>query len=208
MSKRKISFVDLNAHSQTAYIQSCLQLCIDTCSMFIFKSEIQIWFWHLIYGYFILSPKEIVISVWLSFKQQSNYAAKISTVAHNCHGKTKTLTAKPKTSRQKQNTSRQNQKPHGKNKILHGKTKSFTAKANTSRQKQILHGKTNLEGWKPGTQGSRKECWAWVQIQHGGIRWLTLCFAQTAVLKLRRQRTFASNVDKVTICFVCSIFWA
>ena len=38
------------------------------------------------------------------------------TVAHNCHGKTKTLTAKtkyltakPKTSRQKQNTSRQNQ---------------------------------------------------------------------------------------------------
>ena len=41
----------------------------------------------------------------------------------------------------------------------------------TSRQKQILHGKsknsrqkqihvTDLGGWKPGTQGSRKECWA------------------------------------------------
>ena len=39
MSKRKISFVDLNAHSQTAYIQSCLQLCIDTCSMFIFSKR-------------------------------------------------------------------------------------------------------------------------------------------------------------------------
>ena len=76
-------------------------------------------------------------------------------VAHNCHGKTKNVTAKtkyltakpktsqrnqkphgknknimakPKTSRQKQNTSRQNQKPHGKNKIPHGKTKYFTAK--------------------------------------------------------------------------------
>ena len=42
-------------------------------------------------------------------------------VGHNCHGKTKNLTAKTK-------TSRQNQKPHGKNKIPHGKTKYFTAK--------------------------------------------------------------------------------
>ena len=42
-------------------------------------------------------------------------------VTHNCHGKNKNITAKPKTSRQKQNTSRQNQK-------LHGKTKYFTAK--------------------------------------------------------------------------------
>ena len=57
----------------------------------------------------------------------------------------------------KANTSRQKQK--------------LTAKANTARQKQILHGKsknsrqkliyvTDLGGWKPGTQGSRKECWA------------------------------------------------
>ena len=85
-------------------------------------------------------------------------------MAQNCHGKTKTLTAKAITSRQKQ--------------IPHDKTKYFRAKANTSRQKQILHGKrkyltananasqqrqkqihvTDLGGWKPGTQGSRKEC--------------------------------------------------
>ena len=60
-------------------------------------------------------------------------------VAHNCHGKTKNLTAKtkyltakPKTSRQKQNTSRQNQimnvTPPEQNKIPHGKTKYFTEK--------------------------------------------------------------------------------
>ena len=61
-------------------------------------------------------------------------------VAHNCHGKTKNLTAKtkyltakPKTSRQKQNTSRQNRKPHG-------KTKNLTAKPNTSQQKQNSFG--------------------------------------------------------------------
>ena len=59
----------------------------------------------------------------------------IITVAHNCHGKTKNLTAKtkyltakPKTSRQKQNTSRQNQNPHckilhSKNQKPHGKSK-------------------------------------------------------------------------------------
>ena len=64
-------------------------------------------------------------------------------VAHNCHGKTKNLTAKtkrhsktknltaktkyltakPKTSRQKQNTLRQNQKPQGKTKYFTAKTK-------------------------------------------------------------------------------------
>ena len=53
----------------------------------------------------------------------------LSMVAHICHGKTKNLTAKTK-------TSRQNQKPHGKNKIPHGKTKNLTAKPNTSQQKQ------------------------------------------------------------------------
>ena len=63
------------------------------------------------------------------------------------HGKTKNLTAKPKTSRpnqktswQKENTSRQNQKPHGKNKIPHGKTKNLTAKPNTSQRKQNSFG--------------------------------------------------------------------
>ena len=54
-------------------------------------------------------------------------------VTHNCHGKTKNLTAKTK-------TSRQNQKPHGKNKIPHGKTKNLTAKPNTSPQKQNSFG--------------------------------------------------------------------
>ena len=54
-------------------------------------------------------------------------------VAHNCHGKTKNLTAKTK-------TSQQNQKPHGKNKITHGKTKNRTAKPNNSQQKQNSFG--------------------------------------------------------------------
>ena len=48
--------------------------------------------------------------------------------AHNCHGKTKNVTAKTK-------TSRQNQKPHGKIKISHDKTKNLTEKPKTSRQK-------------------------------------------------------------------------
>ena len=67
-----------------------------------------------------------------------------TTVAHNCHGKTKNLTAKPKTSRQKQ-------KPHGKIKIPHDKTKNLTAKPNTSQQKTKYptakantHGKTKV----------------------------------------------------------------
>ena len=58
---------------------------------------------------------------------------RFSMVAHNCHGKTKNLTTKTK-------TSRQNQKPHGKNKIPHGKTKNLTAKPNTSQQKQNSFG--------------------------------------------------------------------
>ena len=63
------------------------------------------------------------------------------TVAHNCHGKTKNLTAKTK-------YPRQNRKPHGKNKITHGKTKNLTAKTKylttkpkTLRQNQRPHGK-------------------------------------------------------------------
>ena len=76
------------------------------------------------------------------------------TVAPNCHGKTKNLTAKPKTSRQKQNTLRQNRKPHGKNKNLTAKTKYLTTKPKTSRQNQrrwktsrqnqILHSKNQI----------------------------------------------------------------
>ena len=66
-------------------------------------------------------------------------------VAHNCHGETKNLTAKTK-------TSRQNQKPYGENKIPHGKTKNLTAtktkyltaKPKTSRQNQMLHSKNKI----------------------------------------------------------------
>ena len=57
-------------------------------------------------------------------------------VAHNCHGKTKNLTAKTKYLTAKPKTSRQNQKPHGKTKNLTVKTKYLTAKPKTSRQKQ------------------------------------------------------------------------
>ena len=75
----------------------------------------------------------------------------LCTVAHNCHGKTKNLTAKTKyltakskTSRQKQNTSRQNQNPHGKTKTLTAKPNTSQQKPNTSRQKQIPTAKPKL----------------------------------------------------------------
>ena len=81
-------------------------------------------------------------------------------MAHNCHSKTKNLTAKPKTSRQNQKphgktknlttkpkTSRQNQKPHGKNKNLTAKTKYLTAKTKTSRQKQNIFGFVNIRNF-------------------------------------------------------------
>ena len=71
---------------------------------------------------------------------QQTPETRFSMVAHNCHGKTKNLTAKTKTSRLKQNTLQQNQKPQGENKIPHGKTKSLTAKPNTSQQKQDSFG--------------------------------------------------------------------
>ena len=45
------------------------------------------------------------------------------TVAHNCHGKTKNLTAKTKYLTAKPKTSRKKQKPHGKTKNLTAKTK-------------------------------------------------------------------------------------
>ena len=53
-------------------------------------------------------------------------------MAHNCHGKTKNLTAKTK-------TSRENQNPHGKTKYFTAKTKYLTAEANNhSKTKAIL----------------------------------------------------------------------
>ena len=85
------------------------------------------------------------------------------TVAPNCHGKTKNLTSKPKTSRQRQNTSRQNRKPHGKNKNLTAKTKYLTKKPKLSRQNQWPHGKTKYFTAKtkyltakPNTHGKTK----------------------------------------------------
>ena len=53
---------------------------------------------------------------------------------HNCHGKTKNLTAKTK-------YPQQNWKPHGKNKIPHGKTKNLTAKTKYLMAKPKPHGK-------------------------------------------------------------------
>ena len=71
----------------------------------------------------------------------------------NCHGKTKNLMAKTKTSQQNQKPHGKTKnltaktkyltpkpKPHGKNKIPHAKTKNLTAKPNTSQQKQNSFG--------------------------------------------------------------------
>ena len=98
------------------------------------------------------------------------------TVAHNCHGKTKTLTAKTK-------TSRQNQKPHGKNKIPHGKTKNLkaktkylttkpnlTAKPKTSRQNQILHSKNQI----PHGKSKAKLFWFCCEVFGFAERFLVL----------------------------------
>ena len=51
-----------------------------------------------------------------------------STMAHKCHGKSKNLTAKARSSRQEQE--------------VHGKSKNLTAKAKTLRQKQKHYGKS------------------------------------------------------------------
>ena len=59
---------------------------------------------------------------------------KTRTVAHNCHGKTK--------------TSQQKQKHHG-------KTKNLTAKPKTSRQKQKPHGKTKDLTAKPNASDQK-----------------------------------------------------
>ena len=65
-------------------------------------------------------------------------------VAHNCHGKTKNVTAKTKYLTAKPKTSQRNQKPHGKNKNIMAKPKTSRQKQNTSRQNQILHSKIAL----------------------------------------------------------------
>ena len=55
----------------------------------------------------------------------------LCTVSHNCHGKTKNLTAKTKHLTTKPKPSRQNQRSHGKTKYFTAKTKYLTSKANT-----------------------------------------------------------------------------
>ena len=72
------------------------------------------------------TPKSLNCSMGASLFKQKN------TVAHNCHGKTKNLTAKTK-------TSRENQNPHGKTKYFTAKTKYLKAEANNhSKTKAIL----------------------------------------------------------------------
>ena len=72
------------------------------------------------------------------WSQVSQPGLDLITVAPNCHGKTKNLTAKTKYLTAKPKTSRQKQKPHCKNKIPHDKTKDLTAKPKSERP----HGKT------------------------------------------------------------------
>ena len=145
-------------------------------------------------------------------------------MAHNCHGKTKNLTTKPK-------TSRQNQILHSKNKImkiLHGKTKYFTAKANTQGRSKYLTAKANTSRQKQkltanvNTSRQKQQLTARAKT-HGKSKYMHLtleeeslepkvlakdvgpggkssmaafdertCFAQPAVQKLCRRRTFVS----------------
>ena len=103
-------------------------------------------------------------------------AYSMCTVAHNCHGNNKYLTAKPKVSRRNTiphsktkmltaitNSSRQNQHAHGKTKKLTAKAKSsrqnqkLTAKAKSSRQKQKVHGKTKTRERGPGPGCSKAD---------------------------------------------------
>ena len=78
---------------------------------------------------------------------------------HNCHGKTKNLTAKTK-------YPQQNWKPHGKNKIPHGKTKTSWQKQNTSWQNRNLTAKTKTSQRKLNT--SRQN-----QRPHGKTKYFT-----------------------------------
>ena len=73
----------------------------------------------------------VVLVSWIMISlihfNRSKRGGGVSTEAHNCHGKTKNLTAK-------KNASQQNRKAHGKNKNLKAKPKSSRQKQNTSRQ--------------------------------------------------------------------------
>ena len=74
----------------------------EKCSI-CFSRVIRSWRWHERFSAIIVSLS----------KEPLRFACKLKhlcMMAHNCHGKTKHLTAKPK-------TSRQNQIPHSKNKI-------------------------------------------------------------------------------------------
>ena len=100
------------------------------------------------------------------------------TVAHNYHGKSKTLTAKTKSSRQKQ-------KPHGKNKKLTAKAKKLTAKTKSSRQKQ---------------KSSRQK-----QKAHGKSKKLTAKIPRHTswTLKLCSQRLLGLNLTWLRLKLTC-----
>ena len=88
------------------------------------------------------------------------------TVAHNCHSKTKNLTAKTK-------YPRQNRKPHGKNKIPHCKTKNLTAKTKYLTAKPKPHGKNkNLTAKTKYLTTKPKPSWQ-NQRPHGKTKYFT-----------------------------------
>ena len=107
-------------------------------------------------------------------------------MAHDCHGKTKNLTAKTK-------TSRQNQKPHGKNKIPHGKTKNLTAKPNNSQQKQ------NSPGFAVSICFCREVFGFCCEVFGFAVRFLVLSWG---VLFLPWGFRFCREV----FCFCCEVF--
>ena len=116
----------------------------------------------------------------------------LPTVAHNCHGKTKNLTAKTK-------YPRQNRKPHGKNKIPHCKTKNLTAKTKTSRQNRNLTAKTKTSRQKQNT--SRQN-----QNPHSKTKDLT-AKPNTSQQKPNTswQKQILTAKPKL-LCFCCEVF--
>ena len=81
--------------------------------------------------------------------QESAQDSGKDTVAHNCHGNNKYLTAKLK-------LSRQYQIPHGKTKMLKAKQKAH-GKIKNSRQNQKAHGKTKNSRQKQKTHSKTKK---------------------------------------------------
>ena len=143
-------------------------------------------------------------------KRKMHYFSDVGTVAHNCHGKNKSFTAKENRSQQK--------------KIAHGKKKSLTAKANRSRRKQIVHGKrksltarATLSNSRPGykftPQGNMEH------VQDGGhscffhvhLVMPSRCFARIVAQKFweTMQRTSVHNVVQVSkvFSFTCTARW-